>query len=143
VRSGRPVAARDGAGGWVRTAGAALVACALSALCITVALWPADTEGPRTKRIALPSEISACATDDDCVVVDRIGCCTCQTGGGQWAVNATQTDPLRRFLKHNCKHQPACLQIDACRRDLRATCRGSTCIVEVIPAADADEPAHG
>ena len=126
----------------IRVVLATLGAFVLSALCVTAAFWPTETESPRRRRVPLPAEIVACAADTDCVVVDRIGCCTCQTGGAQWAVNATQADTLRRFLKHSCKNRPACLQIDACRRDLRAVCRTATCAVEVAPV-ESDEPAHG
>jgi hypothetical protein len=135
-----PAAGRSA--GWARVALATLGALALSSLCVTAAFWPTETGGPRTRRIPLPAELVACAVDADCVVVDRIGCCTCSTGGAQWAVNVSQVDALRRFLKHSCKNRPACLQINACRRDLTAVCRAATCTVEVGPA-EVDEPARG
>ena len=122
---------------------ATLVAFALSALCVAAALLPDDTGHPRIRRVALPPEITACSTDADCALVDRIGCCTCQTGGGQWTVNATQTDALRRFLKHACKNQPACLQIDACRGDLAGVCRNGQCALAIVAPADPDEAPHG
>lgn len=122
---------------------ATLAAFALSALCVAAALMPDDIGKPRIRRVALPADLTACATDADCVVVDRIGCCTCQTGGGQWAISATQTDALRRFLKHACKNQPACLQIDACRHDLAAVCRDAQCRLVITPPGDPAEAPHG
>ena len=129
--------------GWLAWTLAALIATALSGVCLTLAFLPDETSRPHRRHVALPDALVACATDADCVMVDRIGCCTCQTGGAQWAVATTQTDALRRFLKRACKEQPACLQIDACRRDLAATCRDARCRVAITTAPPADEGGHG
>ena len=122
---------------------ATLVAIALSGLCVAAALMPDDAGHPHVRHVALSAELGACTSDADCVLVDRIGCCTCQTGGAQWAINATQTDALRLFLKHTCKNQPACLQIDACRQDLVATCRDAQCAIQIAPPSGPDEATHG
>ena len=128
---------------WLGWTLATLVAIALSGLCVAAALIPDDTGHARARRVALPVELSTCTADANCLLVDRIGCCSCQTGGAQWAINATQTDTLRLFLKHTCKNQPACLQIDVCRGDLVAACRDGRCAVEIAPATTIDEAAHG
>ena len=113
---------------------AGVVALALSGACIWAGLQPPD-EGVRKKRkMAFPRAVLACATDDDCVLVDRIGCCTCQASGARWAINHDQSDQLRRFLKHSCGTKAPCVQFDACRPDLVAACVDGHCAVRVAPA---------
>jgi hypothetical protein len=143
VPSHRPDLRRDAEGGWIAWATATVVAVVLSAAFVAAAFWATETGGPRTYRVQLPAELGRCGTDADCVVVDRIGCCACQTGGAQWAVNANEQDALRRFIKRTCRRQRACIQIETCRRDLAARCDDGACALEIVPVPVGEEPANG
>lgn len=79
------------------------------------------------KPVILPFDTFWCATDDDCTVVERIGCCPCSEGGAQGAVTKWHTDELRHFLKSACRPRPVCVQLDLCRNDVKAVCEDRAC----------------
>lgn len=79
------------------------------------------------KPVVLPFDTFWCAKDDDCKIVDRIGCCPCSEGGAQGAVTKWHTDDLRLFLKSACRPRPVCVQLDLCRNDVKAICEDHAC----------------
>jgi hypothetical protein len=107
---------------------ATVIACALSAMLAAVAFLSSRTDSLRIKRIDVPAEIGQCATDSDCVLVNRIGCCPCQSGGARWAINKDAGDTLRRFLKRACRHAAVCTRVYTCRDDVLPSCAGGHCI---------------
>src|SRR5262245_21381972 len=72
-------------------------------------------ETSRTMTFVVPPDITGCETDDDCGVVDQIGCCSCELGGGQGAVNRRLRVRLKEFLRRACRHRPACVTVATCR----------------------------
>lgn len=80
-----------------------------------------------TKPVVLPFDLFWCAKDDDCVIVERIGCCDCDQGGAQGAVTKWHADELRLFLKSACRPRPVCVQLDLCRHDVKAVCEDHAC----------------
>ena len=119
--------------GWWRATVAAIL---LSGACLALAFVSLADNGMRIDRVDLPEEIARCAGDADCVLVDRIGCCACQSGGARWAINKDAGDALRRFLKHTCRASGTCVQVNACRDDLAPSCVDQHCVATV-------EPLHG
>ena len=113
---------------------ASLLALSLSGLCIWAGLRPPDEGVQKKRKEALPPAVSACTADDDCLLVDRIGCCGCQASGAQWAINREQTDQLRRFIKHSCGLKAPCVQLDSCRSDLVPVCIKGQCALRIAPA---------
>jgi len=110
-----------------------VVAVSLSGACIWVGLRPPD-DGVRKKHKAeFPPAVLACTADEDCQLVERIGCCSCSASGAQWAINREQTDTIRRFLKKACGLKAPCVQMDACRPDLVPACIEGQCAVRVAP----------
>jgi len=85
----------------------------------------------RTRPVVLPFEVFWCAKDEDCTVVDRIGCCSCSEGGAQAAITEWRRDELRRFLKRACQPGHVCIQIDVCRSDVVPRCVDRRCTLEV------------
>jgi len=81
----------------------------------------------RSRPVVLPFEVFWCGKDQDCAVVDRIGCCACSEGGSQAAVTRWRRDDLRRFLKRACGPEQVCVQVDLCRSKLRARCVDRRC----------------
>lgn len=102
-------------------------AFALSGLLIGTVLVSGNDAERQLKRVDLAEDILRCADDAECVLVDQIGCCACQDGGGRWAINEGRRDDLRRFLKRICDAGTACIQVDACGRNLRAVCVEGRC----------------
>jgi len=86
-----------------------------------------------TKPVVIPFDTFWCAKDEDCAIVERIGCCACSEGGAQGAVTKWHTDELRRFLKSACRPRPVCIQLDLCRNDVAARCEDHAC--RLIPDA--------
>ena len=80
-----------------------------------------------TKPVVLPFDSFWCAKDEDCTVVERIGCCSCSEGGAQGAVTRWHTDDLRLFLKSACRPRPVCVQLELCRHDVKAVCEDRAC----------------
>jgi hypothetical protein len=85
-----------------------------------------------SKPVVLPYEIFWCGEDAHCVVVDQIGCCSCEQGGAQAAINSSKRDELRRFLKSACRPRETqvCVQMDLCRDDFEAVCVDRRCKLE-------------
>jgi len=84
-------------------------------------------ETSRVTTLVLSPEISACEQDSDCVVVDAIGCCTCDAGGGQGAINVRMGQRLDVFLRGACRKGVPCVRVFACRQDLHPMCRHGRC----------------
>lgn len=80
-----------------------------------------------TKPVVLPFDLFWCAKDDDCVIVERIGCCDCDQGGAQGAITKWHADELRLFLKSACRPRPVCVQLGLCRHDVKAVCEDHAC----------------
>ena len=78
---------------------ATIASFALSGLILAAALYAPEEAGKRAKQFDVPDAILHCAADADCELVDKIGCCACRSGGARWAINRTQEDALRLFLK--------------------------------------------
>jgi hypothetical protein len=82
----------------------------------------------KSRPVVLPFDLFWCEKDEDCVVVERIGCCDCWQGGGQAAVTTWHADDLRRFLKHACQRaEQVCVQVDVCRSDVLPRCIDRQC----------------
>jgi|ERR1043166_2180999 hypothetical protein len=111
--------------------GATIVALLLSAGLLGLAVISQDDGKIRLERKAMPEEIQRCTADADCTLVDKIGCCDCQSGGARGAINTTQRDALRRFLKLSCRHRAVCVRIDTCQRDLVPACSAGRCVASV------------
>lgn len=107
----------------------ALVATALLVALGTMRLYD-ETAGHRP--VVPPYDFFWCAKNEDCVVVDQIGCCNCRNGGGQAAITSWHRDDLEDFLEDAC--QPAtdqvCVQVDACRRKPKAECVDRRCRID-------------
>jgi hypothetical protein len=80
-----------------------------------------------TKPVVVPFDLFWCAKDDDCIAVERIGCCSCEEGGAQGAVTRWHADDIRLFLKSACRPRPVCIQLDLCRNDTKAICEDRHC----------------
>ena len=91
----------------------------------------------RAKRFDVPDAILRCTADADCELVDKIGCCGCRSGGARWAINRTQEDALRLFLKRACRHRTVCVQLDACQDDLAPACVDGGCVARIAPRGGA------
>lgn len=92
----------------------------------------------RIRPVVVPFDLFWCSKDEDCVVLDRIGCCPCTQGGGQAAITRWHRDELRRFLKKACRQDPqVCVQVNVCRNDWLPRCVDRRCQL-VLPAEDAD-----
>ncbi len=128
-----------------RTALIAVPALLLSAVLVALGVMSFHSGTARTKPVVLPFEVFWCAKDDDCTVVDHIGCCACSEGGAQAAITAWRQNDLRRFLKRACDRDTVCVQVDLCRDDVYARCVKRQCVlawrVPATPAAPvAPEP---
>ena len=127
------MAATSGMGRALRHALAFVVAVSLSGACIWAGLRPPDDGVRKKHKVEFPPAVLACTADEDCLLVERIGCCACSASGAQWAINRDQTDTIRRFLKKACGPKAPCVQMDACRPDLVAACIEGQCAVRVAP----------
>jgi|SRR5512134_3382080 hypothetical protein len=85
----------------------------------------------KSRPVVMPFDVFWCEKNEDCVAVDRIGCCPCQQGGGQAAVTTWHADNLRRFLKHACRAEQVCVQVDVCRDDVQPRCVDRHCQLAV------------
>ena len=81
------------------------------------------------RPVVPPYEFFWCAKNEDCVIVDRIGCCSCRNGGAQAAVTAWRRDDLDEFLAGACQpmDQQVCVQIDLCNEHAEAECIDRRC----------------
>ena len=120
---------------------ATIVAFLLSGLILAAALYAPEEELKRAKRFDMPAEVLHCEADADCELVDKIGCCSCKSGGIRWAINRTQEDALRRFLKRTCRHRTVCVQLESCPDDVAPACVAGRCVVQAAPRGDSEPPA--
>ncbi len=98
-----------------------------SAIIVVLGLQSFHTETGTTRPVVLPFEVFWCEKDDDCSVVERIGCCPCSAGGAQAAVTEWRRDELRRFLKKACRRTQVCVQVDLCDTSLVPRCIDRHC----------------
>ena len=84
----------------------------------------------RTRTLIIPFDVAACDDDGDCGLANQIGCCSCEMGGGQGAVNPAMREHLKGFLQRACQGRVTCVMVDACRADLTARCRSGQCVLE-------------
>jgi len=110
---------------------ATISAVVLSAMLVAVALFSLEPDTLHAKRVDVPPEVIRCAADAECMIVDRIGCCPCRSGGARWAINRDAEQTLRRFLKRACRPSAVCVQLNTCRDDLMPACVDGRCIVRV------------
>lgn len=113
---------------------ATIAALLASAMLLGIGMMSFHHSTAAVKPVVLPFDTFWCATDEDCRVVDRIGCCPCSEGGAQGAVTRWHRDELRLFLKKACKPRPVCIQLDLCRNDVKAVCEDRTCRLVPDPA---------
>lgn len=106
---------------------ATIVALLASAALLGAGLMSFHHGTAATKPVILPFDSFWCAKDEDCKVVQRIGCCPCSQGGAQGAVNLWHTNDLRLFLKSACRPRPVCVALNLCRKDVRAVCEDHKC----------------
>jgi len=111
--------------------GATIAALLLSTSLLGLAVISQDDGKIHLERMAMPEQIQGCTADADCTLVDKISCCACQSGGAQGAINSTQQDAFRRFLKVACRHRAVCVQVDTCQRDLVPACSAGRCVASV------------
>lgn len=110
-------------GNVIATVGALLA----SATLLGIGLLSFEHGTGAVKPVVLPFDSFWCAKDDDCIAVERIGCCPCSQGGAQGAVTKWHKDELRLFLKSACRPRPVCIQLDLCRNDMKAVCEDNAC----------------
>ena len=104
-----------------------LLAALTTALLLGFGLMSFHQGTAAVKPVVLPFDSFWCASNDDCRIVERIGCCSCSEGGAQGAVNKFHLDELRLFLKSACRPRPVCIQLDLCRSDVKAICESRAC----------------
>ena len=101
----------------------------------------------RTRTLVLPFDVAACDADDDCGLTNQIGCCPCEAGGGQGAVNPHMRSLLKDFIRHACQRRTACIEVSACRTDLQPRCRDHRCVLlsptDLVTAAPSDPAGTG
>lgn len=114
--------------------GGAIAALLATAALLGVGLLSFERGTGAVKPVVLPFDSFWCAKDEDCAVVDRIGCCPCSEGGAQGAVTRWHTDELRLFLKTACRPRPVCVQLALCRNDEKAICEDHACRLIPDPA---------
>ena len=117
--------------GELRTQAVALGGLFLAVAAVGFVLTSFYRETSRTTTFVIPADITACESDDDCGVVDQIGCCPCEAGGGQGAINKRMRPRLKGFLRRACGQRPACVLVRACRTDLRPVCVDGGCALTV------------
>jgi hypothetical protein len=104
-----------------------IAALLMSAALVALGTYSFHRETARSRPVVLPFEVFWCSEDGDCAVTDRIGCCSCAQGGAQAAITAWRRDELRRFLKNACAPEHICVQVDLCRKDVKARCIERRC----------------
>ncbi len=112
---------------------ALLVALFTTVLFVGLGVVRFHEETATHRPVVPPYEIFWCQTDEDCAVVDRMGCCSCREGGAHAAVTKWRRDDLEDFLEGACRPMSAqvCVQVDLCRRDLVAKCEDRRCTLAV------------
>ncbi len=84
-------------------------------------------ETARATTVVIPADVLACDEDDDCGLANQIGCCSCEVGGGQGAVNKQMRVQLKGFLNRACRKGVSCVTVSTCRTDLRPACERKRC----------------
>ena len=112
---------------------ATIASFVLSGLILAAAFYAPEEGATRAKRFDVPAAILRCEADAECELVDKIGCCSCKSGGARWAINRTQEDALRLFLKRTCRHRTVCVQLDSCPDDLAPACVAGRCAAQIAP----------
>jgi len=74
-----------------------------------------------------PPDVTSCDKDEDCGPSNQVGCCPCETSGGQAAVNKRMRHRLKAFLQGACRKRVPCVDVSACRSDLAPVCRDNVC----------------
>lgn len=90
---------------------------------------PTPTPNPTCVAVA---GLTDCQGDSDCVVVDRIGCCPCNMGGQQGAINQGKGAQLFSQLEACC--MVACPAVVLCESNLVAVCQHGTCMLATATA---------
>ena len=83
----------------------------------------------RVRTLVIPNDILTCDRDEDCGLTNQIACCPCDFGGGQAAVNRRMRPQLKAFLQRACQDRIPCVDVSACREDLRTACKDNLCTV--------------
>jgi len=117
----------------LRTQAIVLTALFLAVAAVGFVLTTFYRETSSTTTLVIPADITGCESDDDCGVTGQIGCCPCEAGGGQGAVNKRMRGRLKSFLKRACGQRPACVVVAACRNDLRPVCVDGGCALTAGP----------
>jgi hypothetical protein len=76
-----------------------------------------------------PEEWFACEADSDCMIVDGIGCCSCNMGGEQTAMREDKVQEVERFRRLCCE-DIACPAVVLCESGLEAICEDGMCRVQ-------------
>ena len=124
---------------WLRTRYFTMGGLFVVLLLLGVVLNFFNRETGRTKTFVLPPDISRCKHDSDCALSNQIGCCPCEAGGGQGAVNGRMRPRLKEFLRKACGERATCLALVTCRDDLRPVCRAKRCTLLMPDSATGGE----
>ena len=111
-----------------------VIALLISVALVSLGLFSFHEDTASSRPVVVSYDYFWCSEDAHCVIVDKIGCCSCEQGGGQAAVNAWHRDDLRRFLKTACRphKKQVCVQMDLCRDEFEARCIDRRCQL-VVP----------
>ena len=106
-----------------------LIALFLTTVFLVLGVQQFYDETATYRPVVPPYDFFWCAKDEDCAIVDQIGCCSCREGGAQAAITSWRQDDLRRFLKTACKPRSTqvCVQLDLCREKGRVRCADRRC----------------
>ena len=112
-----------------------VIALLMSAALVALGLFNFHEDTASSRPVVVPYDFFWCSEDTHCGIVDKIGCCSCEQGGAQAAVNVSHRDDLRRFLKSACRPhgQQVCVQMDLCHDEFEARCVGRRCTL-VVPS---------
>ena len=113
----------------LRTQSVVLITLFAALLVVGFLLTSFYRETARTTTFVLPPDVTDCDEDGDCGVMEQIGCCPCDAGGGQGAINTRMRARLKGFLQRACGHKVACVDVATCRPDLEAVCAGGSCVL--------------
>ena len=86
----------------------------------------------RDQCIDLP-DMTRCAVDEDCVVLDQVGCCGCTGGGYEGTVNHLMVDQLQSCIYERCE-LIRCTANYNCGFLAGAVCAAGRCESTVLPA---------
>ncbi len=72
-------------------------------------------------------DFKECSVDSDCFLVNE-GCCPCNSGGTQIAINKLYTDEWEEKL--NCSEDVACIMMYNCKPNISPACVSGKCVVK-------------